>query len=78
MKINFFKKNLNEISKSFQFDFKILKEITGVSQGALEILYDNDFIKDILIICDNDKLEVFLLNEFKNYCKQHKITYSEL
>ena len=62
----------------FKIDYKILNELTGISEDALILLYENVFMKDIFTICDKYKLSKFLFNEFKKYCNVNNIKYSEL
>ena len=76
--INFFQKNIDEMILQFKIDYKILNKLTGVSKDALILLYKNDFMKDIFVICDKYKLSSFLFEEFKKYCKVNNIKYSEL
>ena len=77
-KLNLYKKNINEIILKFNIDYKILIELTGISKDALTLLYENELMKDIFTICDKYKLSSFLFREFKEYCKNNKIKYSEL
>lgn len=76
--IKFIQKNINEIILKFNIDYKILIELTGISKDALTLLYENELMKDIFTICDKYKLSRFLFIEFKEYCKNNKIKYSEL
>lgn len=76
--INFFQKNIDEMILQFKIDYKILNELTGISMDALTLLYENDLMKDIFVICDKYKLSSFLFNEFKEYCKVNNIKYNEL
>lgn len=76
--IKFIQKNIDEMILQFKIDYKILNELTGVSKDALILLYENDFMKDIFVICDKYKLSSFLFKEFKKYCKVNNIKYSEL
>ena len=76
--IKFIQKNINEIILKFNIDYKILIELTGISKDALTLLYENELMKDIFTICDKYKLSSFLFREFKEYCKNNKIKYSEL
>ena len=68
--INFFQKNIDGMILQFKIDYKILNELTGISEDALT--------KDIFLICDKKKLSGFLFKEFKQYCKVNRIKYSEL
>lgn len=76
--INFFQKNIDKMILQFKIDYKILNELTGVSKDALMLLYENDLMKDLFVICDKYKLSSFLFNEFKEYCKVNNVKYSEL
>lgn len=76
--INFFQKNIDEMILQFKIDYKILNELTGISMDALTLLYENNLMKDIFVICDKYKLSSFLFNEFKEYCKVNNIKYNEL
>lgn len=76
--INFFQKNIDGMILQFKIDYKILNELTGISEDALTLLYENDLMKDIFLICDKKKLSGFLFKEFKQYCKVNRIKYSEL
>lgn len=76
--IKFIKKNIDEIILQFNIDYKILNELTGISENALMLLYENELMKDIFLICDRYKMSSFLFKEFKQYCKVNNIKYSEL
>lgn len=76
--IRFFQKNIDEMILQFRIDYKILNELTGISKNALTLLYNKDYMKDIFVICDKNKLSSFLFKEFKEYCKVNNIKYSEL
>lgn len=76
--IKFIKKNIDEIILQFNIDYKILNVLTGISENALMLLYENELMKDIFLICDRYKMSSFLFKEFKQYCKVNNIKYSEL
>mgnify|MGYP000902968375 CR=1 FL=1 len=76
--IKFIQKNIDKIILQFNIDYKILNELTGISKNALMLLYENELMKDIFLICDKYKLSSFLFKEFKEYCKVNNIKYSEL
>lgn len=76
--INFFQKNIDEMILQFKIDYTILNELTGISKDALTLLYENELMKDIFVICDKYKLSSYLFKEFKEYCKVNNIKYSEL
>lgn len=76
--IRFFQKNIDEMILQFRIDYKILNELTGISKNALTLLYENELMKDIFLICDRYKMSSFLFKEFKQYCKVNNIKYSEL
>lgn len=76
--IRFFQKNIDEMILQFRIDYKILNELTGISENALTLLYENELMKDIFLICDRYKMSSFLFKEFKQYCKVNNIKYSEL
>ena len=67
--IRFFQKNIDEMILQFRIDYKILNELTGISKNALTLLYENELMKDIFLICDRYKMSSFLFKEFKQYCK---------
>lgn len=63
--INFFQKNIDEMILQFKIDYTILNELTGISKDALTLLYENELMKDIFLICDRYKMSSFLFKEFK-------------
>lgn len=76
--IRFFQKNIDKMILQFNIDYEILIELTGISKDALTLLYENELMKDIFVICDKYKMSSFLFKEFKEYCKVNNIKYSEL